>query len=156
MHAFYHWGGCISGIRRKSINTKHKVNSDDELHFFLHANQNICNLIIFQQNREHKHSNYGRFPSWFQKHKKCQDYKSETNMYLLVLVSLRSFEPMFFLFRQASTWNLRTYTASESRCLHCVFEHASLTILRDMMRVSRRLPYRWKMIYELEPGSDCL
>ena len=103
VHTVYHWGGCTSGIRSKSINMYYKVDSDDKLHLFLHANQNICNLVISQQNRKHKHNNYGRFPSWFQKHKKCQDCKSKTNMYMLILVSLRSSKLMFFLLRKTNT-----------------------------------------------------
>ena len=122
-HTVYHWDGCTSGVRSKNINMYHKVNSDDELHFFLHANQNICSLVNSQHNRKHKHSNYGRFLSWFQKHKKCQDCKSETSMYLLILVSLRSSELIFSLLRQKEKkWNLRICTTSELGCLHCILD----------------------------------
>ena len=60
-HIVCHWGGCTSGIRSKSINMYHKVNSDDELQFFLHANQTICNLAKSQQNNKPIHCNYGIF-----------------------------------------------------------------------------------------------
>ena len=100
-----------------------------ELLLPLHASQNICNLVISQQNRRYAYNNYGRFHN-VSETRDILTNKSKASMNLLILNSLRSSELIYSLLRQADAGNLRICTTSEACYLRCIFEHATVIMLK--------------------------